>query len=158
MEKEEIFTQMERFCAYQDRCEAEVRQKLSKWPLSKVDQDGIVDQLKKENFLDEERFAKSFARGKFQLKNWGLNKIKLELRKRRIPDNCIQKALLEINKEAYQSTLARLLEKEWLLNKDKLKGRDLKHKLYQFGLRKGYQPDEIWPAMETLDFNADENL
>src|SRR5687767_2477337 len=83
----------QKYCAYQERCQQEVRSKLYGWGLWKEAVEGIIAELINENFINEERFAIAFAGGKFRIKKWGKTKIKLELKKRDISDYCIKQAL-----------------------------------------------------------------
>ena len=85
------------YCAYQERCHLEVEKKLKSWGLIPDAVDMIVVQLMQQNFLNEERFARSFARGKFRIKKWGRIKIKLELKKKSIYAKCIEYAMEEID-------------------------------------------------------------
>jgi regulatory protein len=82
-------------CAYQERCQQEIRDKLYEWGLHSNEVENIIADLISTNFLNEERFAKAFAGGKFRIKKWGKVKIKIELKKRKISDYCIRKGLLK---------------------------------------------------------------
>jgi len=98
------------WCAYQERCQQEVRDKLYDWGLWPEAVENIISELITQNFVNEERFAKAFAGGKFRIKKWGRVKIKGELRKRKISDYCIRKGMLEIPDEDYLLTLKKVLE------------------------------------------------
>ena len=93
--KEEALAKMQRYCAYQERCHEEVRSKLLNMGVYSDWREEIIVQLIEENFLNEERFARSFARGKFRIKQWGRNRIRQELKKRKISDYCVRKAMEE---------------------------------------------------------------
>ena len=92
------------YCAYQERCHKEVREKLYSFQLYKKDVEQLIAQLIEEDFLNEERFAIAFARGRVNLKKWGKEKIKYELKQKQISDYCIKKALAEINNSDYNKT------------------------------------------------------
>ena len=81
--KEEAYRKALDYCAYQERCHQEVRDKLYYWGLHSEDVEALISQLISEGFLNEERFAKAYAGGKFRIKNWGRNKIKKELKHRK---------------------------------------------------------------------------
>ena len=83
---------LQQFCAYQDRCHKEVVDKLQKMNMIPAAIDVIVTELIQDNFLNEERFARSYARGKFNIKKWGRMRIRQELKRRAISDYCIKKA------------------------------------------------------------------
>jgi regulatory protein len=99
-------------CAYQERCQQEMRDKLYEWGLYPNEVENIIADLISENFLNEERFAKAYAGGKFRIKKWGKVKIKIELKKRKISDYCIRKAMEEIPDKEYIAALKQLIEKK----------------------------------------------
>lgn len=135
------------FCAYQERTQQEVRVRLYEYGLKNDKVEEILCKLIEENFINEERFAKSFARGKFRLKKWGRIKIKLELKERGLSPYCIQKGMEEIPEEEYLATLKALTLKKAGEEKetDKFKR---KHKIARYLAGKGYEPELIW---ETID-------
>jgi regulatory protein len=102
----------------------------------------IVSNLIENNFLNEERFAKAYARGKFKQKGWGRVKIKQGLKLKKIPDKLINKALQEIDGDEYMNTLSRIIQKKdaVLIEKDPYKRR---YKLQQFAMGRGYEGDLI---------------
>ncbi len=102
---------MQRYCAYQERCHKEVRGKLLDIEVYGDDLEEIMMALVQEDYLNEERFARSFARGKFRLKQWGKMRISAELKKRDISDYCQRKAMTEIDQEEYLATAHKLGEK-----------------------------------------------
>jgi len=102
---------MKKFCAYQERSQLEVRQKLYQSSFKGEDAEFVISELIKENFLNEERFARSFARGKFRMKQWGKIRIKLELQQKGISESCIRKGLSEIQDGEYQKVAAAILKK-----------------------------------------------
>ena len=101
-----------RYCAYQDRCQQEVKDKLYEKGASREEVEELLVWLIQEQFLDEERFARSFARGKFRMKNWGRKKIVYELKQHRISDYCIRKGLQEIDEDEYRATIEQLTERK----------------------------------------------
>ncbi len=131
------------FCAYRDRSQKEVEEKLIYMRMIPAAREKIIIQLMQENFLNEERFARSFARGKFRIKKWGRNKIKQELKAREISTPLIRIALTEIDEKEYVKTLRDLAEKKSLLlkEKDSFKKRN---KLSNFLLQKGYESSLVY--------------
>ena len=117
MQKKTSFTiqeaqkKLEYYCAYQERCHWEVEQKLKDLQMIPEAQEVIISKLIKENYLNESRFAQSFARGKFNIKKWGKQRIVNELKARKISEYNIKLALKEISDEAYQSVFYSLFEK-----------------------------------------------
>lgn len=127
------------YCVYQDRSHYEVEQKLKELRTLNEDERGeILIWLLQNNFLNEERFSKSYARGKFYQKKWGKIKIMQGLKQKRIPTNLIDKGIKEINDDDYKSTLMELTEKKWNIIRESevyLK----KKKIYNYLLQKGYE-------------------
>ena len=108
---EEAKTRMEAYCAYQERCHKEVRNKLREMRMIPEARDLILVHLIEKNFLNEQRFAEQFTLGKFRIKKWGRNRIKRELKFREISNYSIQKAMDLIPQEAYVQTLDELTDK-----------------------------------------------
>ena len=109
----EAIQKLEHFCAYQERCHAEVVSKLYSLKMTSDEIDSIVVQLIENNFLNETRFACSFARGKHRIKSWGKIRITNELKARQISSTNITLALKEISPEEYESTFENLAERCW---------------------------------------------
>lgn len=140
--KEEALLNMQKYCAFQERCHQEVRSKLIEHKVYGDTLEEIITELIIHNFLDEERFAKTFARGKFRMKQWGKNKIKSELKLKQVSAYSIQEAMAEIDDEAYFQTLQSLLLKKERLIKYKNHYEKVK-KLTDFALSKGYEYEVI---------------
>lgn len=133
---------LQRYCAYQDRCHFEVRKKLLDLGIYGQELEDIMVQLIEDNFLDEERFARSFARGKFQIKGWGRIRIRQELKARQISDYCQRKAMTEIDETAYTQKLYQLLEAK-IQREYAQPDPAEKQALFQWALRKGYETELI---------------
>ena len=110
--REEALAKMQRYCAYQDRCHKEVRNKLLEMKVYGDWLEEIIVELIEDNFLNEERFACSFARGKFRIKQWGRSRIRQELKQRNISAYCIRKAMEEIDEQEYLNTLKTVMQKK----------------------------------------------
>lgn len=137
-------------CAYQERCQQEMRDKLYEWGLYSSDVENIIASLITDNFLNEERFAKAFAGGKFRIKKWGRVKIKIELKRRKISDYCIKKGMQEIDDASYEQTLKELVAKKM---KENTKGRsDVRdHKVMQYALSRGFESDLIRDVIKEFN-------
>ena len=111
--KEQTFQKLKQYCSYQERCHSEAREKAWSLGLRKTDAEELVSRLIEEDSLNEERFAKLFAGGKFRMKQWGRAKIRHELKQRKISEYCISKALKEIDEKEYLQILGKLAKKKW---------------------------------------------
>jgi regulatory protein len=137
-------------CAYQERCQQEMRDKLYEWGLHSNEVENIIADLISTNFLNEERFAKAFAGGKFRIKKWGKVKIKIELKKRKISDYCIRKGLAEIDEKEYINTLKDVISKKLKENsKGKIQVRN--YKAAQYAQSRGFEGDLIWDIIKQED-------
>ncbi len=108
---EEIKQKMINYCVYQDRCHQEVEQKMRDFLLIPEAKEEILLYLIQENYLNEERFARSFIRGKFYLKHWGKIKIKNQLKLKGVSEKLIDKSMNEIDDEDYENTIKKLFER-----------------------------------------------
>lgn len=133
---------MQSWCAYQERSQQEARDKLYQFGLWTDAVENIISKLIEDNFLNEERFAIQFARGKFNIKKWGRIKIKIELKQKRVSDYCLKKALQQIDETDYYNTLKQLLTAKRKTIKE-TNPYKLKYKLINFAVSKGYEKDLI---------------
>jgi regulatory protein len=135
-------TKAEHYCAYQERAQQEVRDKLYEWGLWPDAVEQTIATLVETNYLNEERFARNYSKSKFNQKGWGRIKIKQGLKLKRIPDKLIQKALQEIDGDDYLKKLGLIILKKSavLVEKD---SRKRKYKLHQFAIGRGYESDLI---------------
>lgn len=144
----QAFPKIKQFCAYQERCHSEVKEKLYGYGLTKNDVDELISKLIEENYLNEERFAIVFAGGKFRTKNWGRVKIKYELKQKGVSDYCIKKALKEIDEDNYIKTIHTLTEKKSQMLKTEKNIFIKKRKLKDFLLQKGFESDLIRDVLQ----------
>jgi len=144
--KADALVKLQRYCAYQDRCHAEVRTKLIELGCYGQDLEEVMASLIEDRFLDEERFARSFARGKFRMKQWGRNRIQQELKLRKISDYCIRKAMEEIKEAEYLQTLKEVLEKRasQIAEADDFAR---KGKLAQYAMSRGFESELVWKML-----------
>ena len=148
--KNEIQSKLEYFCAYQERCYKEVEEKLYSFAANSAEKEEILTYLIENNFINEERFAQSFVRGKHNYKLWGKNRIINELKYRNISSKIIEIALKEISETVYLSNFHALAEKYWN-NINERKGPKKNKKFVDFLLRKGYETSLIYEKLKELD-------
>src|SRR5687767_15443183 len=106
--KEQALQKLRHYCAYQERCHVEVKEKLYSFGLRKQMVEESIAQLIEEDYLNEERFAIQFAGGKFRMKQWGRVKIKYALKQKQVSEYCIKKAMKELDEKDYGNTLQKL--------------------------------------------------
>jgi regulatory protein len=157
MDKHETLIKMQNWCAYQERSQFDVRKKLMTLRVSVGDIDEIITKLIEDNYLNEERFAMAFAGGKFRIKHWGKQKIKIELKKHKVSDYCINKALAALGEEDYGKEMNRLIEKKLAQSKQKDR-RKLYYSVLNYLFAKGYESEKIRIALtEILGEQQDES-
>jgi regulatory protein len=141
---------IEYFCAYQERCHEEVVAKLHSMKMTSDEIDSILVHLIGDNFLNEERFACSFARGKHRIKQWGKIRIVNELKFRKISQTLITIALKEISPEEYADTFDRVAEKHW----ESIRETNVQKKRKKFAdylLRKGFESNLVFDKLKELE-------
>ena len=111
--KEQAHQKLKHYCAYQDRCHSEVKTRAWSFGLKKFEVEELTSKLIEENCLNEERFARAFASGKFRIKQWGRMKIIGELKGKQISSYCISAAMEEIDDNTYKQVLHKLAVKRW---------------------------------------------
>lgn len=146
---DEVKRKIEFYCVYQDRCHKDVEKKLREYNLIPEAREYILLHLLEHNFLNEERFSKSFARGKFRIKKWGKQRIVRELKQRDISSYNIKTALKEIDEQDYIATLYSLIEKKNNFSNEtnlfKKKKKIIDHLLY-----KGFETNLIFEAVNEV--------
>ena len=146
---QEALAKIQKYCAYQERCHQEVRNKLYEYGLYSRDVDEIITELITSGFLNEERFAKAFVGGKFRMKKWGRIKIIAELETRGLSPNCIKAGLKELDQESYEKTLIQILGKK-TAEVDEPNVFVKRDKLSKYAIQKGYEPDLVWKKVRAL--------
>ena len=140
--KEQALQKLKHYCAYQERCHSEVKEKLYNLGAWKKDHDEIIATLIEENYLNEERFALAFAGGKFRVKQWGRVKIKYELKQKQLSEYCIKKSLKQIDEEEYIKVLNKLAKDKYTsLKSEQYLIR--KKKTMDYLIAKGFEMDLI---------------
>jgi regulatory protein len=143
-------TKAEHYCAYQERSQQEVRDKLYEWGLWTDAVENVISQLITGNYLNEERFAKAYVQGKFKQKSWGRIKIKQGLKLKKVPDVLIKKALLTIDGDDYLKTLQKVITKKAASTKEKTDYKR-RYKLQQYAMSRGYETDLIADILKNSD-------
>lgn len=149
---EEALAKLQRYCAYQERCHNEVRTKLLDIKCYGDTLEEVISALIQEDFLNEQRFAETFTSGRYRLKSWGRNKIRLELRKKCVSDYCIRKGLETIDEIEYMETLERTLRK-YLGRYNHLEPYPLRVRMYKYASGKGFTSAEINQILDKILVN-----
>ena len=137
----EIKQKMAAYCTYQDRCHQEVEQKMCDFLLIPEAKEEILLYLMRENFLNEERFTRSYIRGKFYIKSWGRNKIRNHLKFKGVPEKLINSCFNEIDDADYEKTLLKIYEQYYLRQTGKEYQK--KSKTVKYLLGRGFEYEEI---------------
>lgn len=148
----EALQKLEHFCAYQERCHEEVVSKLYSLKMTSDEIDAIIVKLIEDNFLNETRFACSFARGKHRIKHWGKIRITNELKARQISSTNINLALKEISPEEYFETFENLAERCWN-NSTESNTLKKRKKFCDYMLRRGYESNLVYEKVKELEGN-----
>jgi regulatory protein len=149
-----LLAKVQKFCDYQERYQQEVRDKLFSWGAKPDEIEQILCQLVEQDYINEERFARAFARGKFRIKQWGKNKIRQELKFRKISEYCIKQGVLEISDDEYLNVLKNVIEKK----SRNLAGAGLtrplstltvpqRGKIATYAISRGFEPDLVWDIL-----------
>lgn len=147
---QEIKEKLVKYCAYQDRCHQEVEHKMKEFLLIPEARDELLLYLIQERFLDEERFTRSYIRGKFYMKAWGKNKIKNRLRLKNINDKLIARCMDEISEVDYQQQIHHFLNQKLTQNKS-LTSYEQRGKAINYLVQKGYEYEEINKMLRKLE-------
>ena len=146
----EIKQKMVNYCVYQDRCHKEVEQKMWEFTLIPEAKEEILLYLMKENYLNEERFTRSYIRGKFYMKSWGRNKIRQHLKQKGITDKLIQKCMDEIDDDDYATTLKKIAT-NYAAQQKGLQNYQKKIKTTRYLLSRGFEYDEIREVLKEQE-------
>lgn len=136
----------QRYCAFQERSQQEVRDKLYSWGLHRKDVESIISELIADGFLKEERFAVAYAGGKFRVKKWGRQKITQGLKTKQVSEPLIRHALSQINEAEYRKTLEQIIH-------DRLKALDdtnrfiKAQKAARYAISRGYESELVWDIL-----------
>ena len=147
--EEDALKKIKHYCAYQERCHSEVKEKLYSFGLYKQQVENILSKLIEDNYLNEERFAIAFAGGKFRMKHWGRKKIEYELRQKQVSTFCIKLALKAIDEKDYHSSLLKLATSKWNSVSDEVVYARVA-KTYAYLLQKGYESSLIQQQLKQI--------
>ncbi len=148
--EEEALIKLQKYCVYQDRCHSEVESKLRELGIYGESMDNVIVELINENFLNEERFARSYARGKFRLKKWGRMKIQQNLKMKRVSKYCIKKGMEEIEEVEYLEVLENMLRKK-IREYRAPNFYQKKQKAGKYAIIKGYESGLVWNFIGQFD-------
>lgn len=148
-EFEKQLAKMRRWCAMQERCTVEVKIHAAASGIPEKNTAKIIEQLKEEGFINEERFAKLYAGGKFRNKKWGRSRIKGELRARQISEEAILEGIKEIDEEQYRKNIVEMVEHK-IATTDHSNPILFKHRLSKLAIAKGYEPDLVYQIIDEL--------
>lgn len=145
--KEQALQKLKHYCAYQERCHSEVKEKLYNLGVWKKEHDEIISNLIEENYLNEERFAIAYAGGKWRVKQWGRVKIKYELKQKRVSEYCIKKAMKQIDNDDYTRVLSKLAKEKYAALKSE-QYLIRKKKTMDYLIGKGFEMDLVRGVLE----------
>ncbi|MCJ7933024.1 MAG: RecX family transcriptional regulator [Chryseobacterium sp.] len=144
---DEIKQKLVNYCVYQDRCHAEVEQKMREFLLIEEAKEEIILYLLKENYLNEERFTRSYIRGKFYIKHWGKNKIRIHLKQKQISEKLINMCFDEIDENDYRKTITRIYD-DYLSKQKGLQEYQKKSKTIKYLMGRGFEYEVILQVIE----------
>ena len=147
---DEALKKAERYCAFQERSQQEVRDKLYSLGLHRNDVENLLSMLIGSGFVKEERFASAFAGGKFRIKKWGRNKIRMALREKKVSEPLIKRALSEIDEREYRKTLLDILNSR----SKKITENNLLKKNYKvasYAIARGFEPELVWELIQEQE-------
>ena len=148
------YQKISNWCAYQERSQQEVRDKLYEYGLWPDAVESLIAQLIQDNFLNEERFARSFARGKFRIKKWGRQRIKIELKRKKVSDYSIRQAMKEIDDTEYLKVLAQVIAARRKQVKEPHPVKRL-YKLAQYAVSRGFERDIVMDLLKLDESEGD---
>ena len=147
---DQVLDKMVKYCAYQERCVKEVRDKLKTYDITQENRNKILDYLLDNRFVNDERYAHSFVRGKINQSGWGLNKIRFHLLQKGIDKDIIDEALSQTDEEVYRQRLIDILTAKAKTVKAE-NGFEQKRKLAAYAMQKGFEGDLVWEVLRDFD-------
>ena len=146
---DQVLDKMAKYCAYQERCVKDVHDKLKTYDIPQEERDKILDFLLDNRFVNDERFAKSFVRGKLNQSGWGVNKIRFHLIQKGIDKDIIEEALGQTDEEVYRQRLIEILKtKAKTIKADS--DFEKKRKLAAYAMQKGFEGALVWEVLKDL--------
>lgn len=146
---DQVLDKMAKYCAYQERCVKDVRDKLKTFEIPEEEKAKILDYLLDNRFVNDERYAKAFVRGKVNQSGWGVNKIRFHLIQKGIDKNIIEEALGQTDEEAYKQRLIEILKTK---SKTVKASNDFekKRKLAAYAMQKGFEGSLVWEVLKEI--------
>jgi regulatory protein len=154
MQTGDAYNRMAKWCAAQEHSVFEAKLKLIKLGIGGAELAAVIDKLKQENFLNEERFAIAFAGGKFRMKQWGRQKIRSELKKHQVSEAVISSVLAGLVSEDYDATMRKLVEKK-IRSANKKDRRSLYYSVLRYAVGKGYESEKVAKELNRLIENIE---
>ena len=146
---DQVLDKMAKYCAYQERCVKDVRDKLKTFEIPEEEKAKILDYLLDNRFVNDERFVKSFVRGKVNQSGWGVNKIRFHLIQKGIDKDIIEEALGQTDEEVYRQRLIEILKtKAKTVKADS--DFEKKRKLAAYAMQKGFEGSLVWETLKDL--------
>ena len=147
---DQVLDKMAKYCAYQERCVKDVRDKLKTYDIPQEDREKILDYLLDNRFVNDERFARSFVRGKINQSGWGVNKIRFHLMQKGIAKDIIDEALGQTDEDLYRQRLINILKTKSKTIKAETDF-ERKRKLAAYAMQKGFEASLVWEVLKELD-------
>ena len=148
-EQKIAFSKAAFFCSQAEKCTSEIQEKLKLWGLNEDDSQAVIDELKSEKYIDDERFARAYVKDKFRFNHWGKQKIEFMLRAKKINQEILELAFEEIEDESYLDEIKRLLAEKAKSIKAKDQY-DKRNKLMRFALGRGFESGKVYTALKEL--------
>ena len=146
----DLRTAIYKYCNYQERCHKDVKNKLYELDASTAEVNNLLAELIESGLVNEERYARSFARGRFRIKKWGRIKIVQHLKQDQVSEYCIKKGLSEIDADEYYETLHQLAERKWQELRTEKNSYVKKAKTFRFLQQRGFETSLITEAVTAL--------
>ena len=153
---DQVLDKMAKYCAYQERSVKDVKDKLKTFDISQEDREKILDYLLDNRFVNDERFAKSFVRGKINQSGWGLNKIRFHLIQKGIDKETIDEALKQTDEEVYRQRLIDVLKTKSKTVKAENDFEKMR-KLAAYAMQKGFEASLVWEVLKEIQVVQNEN-
>ena len=147
---DQVLDKMAKYCAYQERCVKEVRDKLKTFDIAEEEKTKILDYLLDNHFVNDERYAKAFVRGKVNQSGWGVNKIRFHLIQKGIDKDIIDEALGQTDEEVYRQRLIEILKTKAKTIKA-ASDFEKKRKLAAYAMQKGFEGSLVWEVVKEFD-------
>lgn len=146
---DQVLDKMAKYCAYQERCVKDVKDKLKTFDIPQESKNEILDYLLDNRFVNDERFARSFVRGKVNQSGWGVNKIRFHLMQKGIDKDVIDEAFGQTDEEVYKQKLIDILKAKSKTVKAETDF-ERKRKLAAYAMQKGFEGSLIWEVLKEF--------